>query len=133
MPQFTKVTPNLVVDDVERSLRFYEQVLGFARAFHVPDQPPFVFVCVASGAVQIFLNDRREVAKALPEHAQRIGATMGNQLFIEMESGIEAWWERVKDRAPVIMPLVTQWYGMKEFAVADPDGYVTVFAERVQS
>jgi hypothetical protein len=28
------------------------------------------------------------------------------------------------------MPIVTQWYGMREFAIADPDGYVITFAER---
>jgi len=31
----------------------------------------------------------------------------------------------------VLMPLVTQWYGMREFTIADPDGYVITFAERV--
>jgi hypothetical protein len=29
------------------------------------------------------------------------------------------------------MPLVTQWYGLREFAIVDPDGYVITFAERV--
>jgi hypothetical protein len=28
------------------------------------------------------------------------------------------------------MPLITQWYGMTEFTVADPDGYIVTFAER---
>lgn len=131
MPQFTKVTPNLIVDNVERSLRFYEQVLGFARGFLVPEQAPFVFASVTSGAVEVFFNDRTAVVKEHPEHAARLGASMGNQLFIEMEAGIDAWWEAVKDRAAVIMPPITQWYGMREFAVADPDGYVIVFAQRV--
>ena len=26
------------------------------------------------------------------------------------------------------MPLVTQFYGMREFAIEDPDGYVITFA-----
>lgn len=131
MPQFTKVTPNLIVDNIDRSLHFYEQVLGFSRAFHVPEQPPFVFACVANGGVEIFLNDKAAVAREHPQHASNLGATFGNQLFIEMTSGIEAWWGELKDRAPVIMALVTQWYGVKEFAIADPDGHVIVFAERV--
>ncbi len=131
MPQFTKATPNLIVDSIERSLVFYESVLGFSRAITVPEQPPFVFVSLQSGPVEIFLNDKGAVAKEHPEHALRLGATMGSQLFIEMTSGIDAWWTELNDRAPVIMPLVTQWYGMKEFAVADPDGYVITFAERV--
>lgn len=132
MPRFTKVTPNLIVDSVERSLQFYEQVLGFARGFQVPEQPPFVFASVTSGTVEVFLNDKAAVAKDHPEYASRLATSMGNQLFIEMASDIDAWWAALKDRAPVIMPIVTQWYGMREFAIADPDGYVIIFAQRVQ-
>lgn len=132
MPKFTKLTPNLVVDSIDRSLKFYEDLLGFSRAITVPEQPPFVFASVTSGAIEIFFNDKGDVAKQHPEHALRLGASMGNQLFIEMESGIDDWWTGLKDRAPVIMPLITQWYGMKEFAIADPDGYAIIFAERVQ-
>ena len=31
----------------------------------------------------------------------------------------------------VLWPIVTQWYGMREFAIEDPDGYVITFAERL--
>jgi uncharacterized glyoxalase superfamily protein PhnB len=31
------------------------------------------------------------------------------------------------------MPIVTQFYGMREFAIEDPDGYIITFAERVES
>jgi uncharacterized glyoxalase superfamily protein PhnB len=29
------------------------------------------------------------------------------------------------------MPLTTQFYGMREFAIHDPDGHLITFAERV--
>jgi hypothetical protein len=48
---FSKLTPNLIVDDVERSLCFYEDVLGFTRGFTVPEARPFVFGSVVSGSV----------------------------------------------------------------------------------
>jgi uncharacterized glyoxalase superfamily protein PhnB len=131
MPQFTKLTPNLVVADVGKSLSFYEQVLGFARGMTVPEQAPFVFASVTSGAIEIFLNDRADVAKNHPAIADKLNASMGGQMFVEMPAGIDEWWNAVKDRAKVIMPIVTQWYGMREFAVADPDGYVITFAQRV--
>jgi len=133
MPQFTKLTPNLVVADVGRSLTFYEQVLGFARGLTVPEQAPFVFASVTHGAIEIFLNDRADVVKNHPSLNGKLHATAGGQMFIEMPQGIDEWWAAVKDRAPVIMPIVTQWYGMREFAVADPDGYVITFAQRMQS
>jgi len=57
-----------------------------------------------------------------------IGAT--GTLFIEME-GVDALHDRLKPRVKIVMPIVTQFYGMREFAVEDVDGYVLTFAERV--
>ena len=36
----------------------------------------------------------------------------------------------LKERVPVVMPLEHKWYGVTEFAFADPDGYLITFAER---
>ena len=30
----------------------------------------------------------------------------------------------------IVMPIETKFYGMREFAIEDPDGYVITFAER---
>jgi len=56
MPQFTKLTPNLIVSSVERSLAFYAGVLGFERGMTVPDAPPYAFASVTHGRVEIFFN-----------------------------------------------------------------------------
>jgi len=129
MPHFTKLTPNLVVADVERSLAFYVDTLGFTRGLTVPDASPFVFASVTSGAVEIFFNDAAVAIKEYPAFASRpIGATA--TMFIEME-GVDALHERLEGSVKVVMPLVTQFYGLREFAIEDPDGYIITFAERV--
>lgn len=51
-----KLSPNLIVSDVDRSMAFYRDVLGFSVAQTVPDSAPYVFAIVTSGDVQIFLN-----------------------------------------------------------------------------
>ena len=51
-----KLTPNLIVSDVSRSIAFYRDVLGFSLAQTVPDGEPFVFAIMKSGDVQIYLN-----------------------------------------------------------------------------
>ena len=127
----TKLTPNLIVSNVEQSLAFYEGVLGFARGMTVPDQPPFAFGSVTSGPIEIFFNDRSTVAKESPQMAG-LAFGGGNTMFIEV-TGVDAVHDHVKARAKVIMPLVTQWYGLREFAIEDPDGYVITFAERVKN
>jgi uncharacterized glyoxalase superfamily protein PhnB len=131
-PTFNKLTPNLVVDDVERSLRFYEDVLGFTRGFTVPEARPFVFGSVVSGPIEIFFNEKDTATKEYPAFAGKpVGMT--GTMFIELEGrgGIDRLHDRLKSLAPIVMPLVTQFYGMREFAIADPDGYLITFAERV--
>ena len=129
MPHFTKLTPNLVVANVERSLAFYVDTLGFTRGLTVPDASPFVFASVTSGAVEIFFNDAAAATKEYPAFANRpIGATA--TLFMEME-GVDALHDQLKGSVKIVMPLVTQFYGMREFAIEDPDGYIITFAERV--
>jgi catechol 2,3-dioxygenase-like lactoylglutathione lyase family enzyme len=131
-PSFSKLTPNLLVEDVERSLRFYEDVLGFTRGFTVPETRPFVFGSVVSGPIEIFFNEKNTATK---EYPALLGKPVGmtGTMFIELQEsgGIEPLHERLTSIVPIVMPLVKQWYGVKEFAIADPDGYLITFAERV--
>jgi uncharacterized glyoxalase superfamily protein PhnB len=47
---------------------------------------------------------------------------------------VDALHDRLKSTVKIVMPIATQFYGMREFAIEDPDGYVLTFAERaVQS
>ncbi len=129
--QAKKLTPNLIVSSVERSLAFYTDVLSFTRAMTVPDQSPFVFASVTSGDVEVFFNDKSTVAKENPQFAGLSIGGGGNTMFIEVE-GVDALHDRIQSQAPIVMAIHTQWYGMREFAITDPDGYVITFAERVE-
>jgi uncharacterized glyoxalase superfamily protein PhnB len=129
MPHFTKLTPNLLVAKVERSLAFYVDTLGFTRGMTVPDESPLVFASVTSGGVEIFFNDAATAVKEYPAFTGRpIGAT--GTLYVETQ-GVDALHDRLKASVKIAMPLVNQFYGTREFAIEDPDGYVITFAERV--
>jgi uncharacterized glyoxalase superfamily protein PhnB len=131
--QFTDVTPNLVVADMDRSLAFYRDVLGFATLAQVPGAAPFVFAWMQRGGVNVFLNARDGVD--LPGLAARpIGGT--NTLFMTIEAdsvaaGIDALFAEIEPQAHVVMPLKDQFYGMREFGIEDPDGYIIFFAQRI--
>ena len=53
---FQSLTPNLIVNDIDRSVTFYRDVLGFEQVTTVPEEPPFVFVWLRQGTVDVFLN-----------------------------------------------------------------------------
>jgi lactoylglutathione lyase len=124
-----KLTPNLIVSNVDASLRFYEDVLGFDRSMVFPEQPPFAFASVTSGPVKIFLSDRSTVTTESPQMTD-VAFGGGNIMFIEVE-GVDDVHARIAPLVTVVMSLRTQWFGIREFAIQDPDGYVVTFAERV--
>ena len=66
-----KLTPNLIVSDVARSVAFYRDVLGFSVQQTVPDAAPFVFAIVTSGPVEIFLNSRDAAVQEYPAFKDR--------------------------------------------------------------
>lgn len=129
MPHSLKsLTPNLVVADVARSIAFYRDVLGFAVETTVPDAEPYAFAIMHAGDVRIFLNEVGSASDEYPTIMDRpIGGTL--TLFIDV-TGIRDLHRALEGRVPVVMPLDRKWYGVTEFAIVDPDGWVITFAER---
>ena len=131
--KLTDIVPNLIVADIDRSTAFYRDVLGFEVVTTVPDTAPFVFVWMKRDDVNVFLNSREGIeTESLA--ARPIGGT--NTLFMTLDAataadGVDALFAAVDGRAPIVMPLKTQFYGMREFGIEDPDGYVIFFAQRV--
>jgi uncharacterized glyoxalase superfamily protein PhnB len=127
--QIKKLTPNLIVRDVAASLKFYREMLGLETAMTVPEQAPYVFAGVTNGAVEIFFNDQKVVAAEYPKLAATIGASL--TLYMEVDV-LQDVLDRVKKAGTKISMAVTeQFYGMREFAFEDQDGYTITIAEKM--
>jgi catechol 2,3-dioxygenase-like lactoylglutathione lyase family enzyme len=129
MTQFTSVTPNLLVSNIDRSTAFYRDVLGLTVKETVPDAAPFVFVWLERDDVSVFLNDRTSVEREIDGVSARSFGGTAMMFFIITD--VDGYHATVAPQAKVVMPLKTQFYGMREFAIEDPDGHVLTFAERV--
>ncbi|HEX4914802.1 MAG TPA: glyoxalase superfamily protein [Vicinamibacterales bacterium] len=127
--KFTSITPNLIVRDIAKSTAFYRDVLGFDIKQTVPDAAPFVFVWLERDGVPVFLNDVTAAAHDYPNAAAMPPGGTAALFFVI--SGVDAYHAAVAPHANVVMPLKTQFYGMREFAITDPDGHLITFAERV--
>lgn len=125
--EFTQLTPNLVVADVARSIAFYRDVLGMTLTRTVPDEGPFVFASLECGRVEIFLNSMAAAVAEYPAFSnQHIGGTLTQ--FIQV-TGVRAMHAALDGKVTVVMPLEKKWYGVTEFAISDPDGFLITFAE----
>jgi uncharacterized glyoxalase superfamily protein PhnB len=129
MTTFTSVTPNLFVQDIDRSTSFYRDALGFSVKQTVPDAAPFVFVWLERDGVAVFLNDPKAADHDYPDASRRPPGGTATMFFIVED--VDAFHAAVARQVRVIMPLKTQFYGMREFAIEDPDGHILTFAQRV--
>ena len=128
--QIKKLTPNLVVRNVEASLKFYGEILGLEKAMTVPEQSPYVFASVSNGSVEIFFNDQKTVAAEYPKLAATIGASL--TLYIEVDHLQEVLDRVQKAGRNISMPVTDQFYGMREFAFEDGDGYTITIAQKTE-
>ena len=129
MTTFTSVTPSLLVQNIDRSTTFYRDVLGFVIKQTVPDEAPYVFVWLDRDGVAVFLNDPKTADHDYPEASRRPSGGTATMFFIV--ANVDGFHADVAPHAKVIMAPKTQFYGMREFAIEDPDGHILTFAERV--
>ena len=133
--KLSDVTPNLIVADINRSTAFYRDTLGFSVVTTVPEQAPFAFVWLQRDTVHVFLNSRESANHDLPSWGGRpIGGTNSLYILVEAETterGVDAIFDSIAGQARVVMELKDQFYGIREFGIEDPDGYVIFFAQRL--
>lgn len=80
--------------------------------------------------VPVFLNDYKAAEDYPSIAAKGFGGTAALYFIVD---DVDALHRDVAPKAKVVMPLKTQVYGMREFAVEDPDGHILTFAQRVQA
>jgi uncharacterized glyoxalase superfamily protein PhnB len=119
-----KLTPVLVVDQVEPCAAFWTGALGFARTAEVPHDGETGFVMLQRDAVEIMYQSRASVAADLPSLAEGAHRTV---LYIEV-GDLDAV-EAAVAGAEIVQPRRTTFYGMMEIGVREPGGNLIIFAQ----
>jgi len=124
MPRIFSATPCFSVADIGTTLRWYEDQLGFAGD-PFPEKEPYVFAILRRDDVEIMLQ-RIDGYKKPDIYQLRPGGVWS--AYFRME-GVTEFFESVREKVEIVQPLRRQPYGMWEFEVKDPNGYLLVFAE----
>jgi catechol 2,3-dioxygenase-like lactoylglutathione lyase family enzyme len=118
------VSPFFIARDVERSLDFYRDKLGFTvvfQEFEQPDRTPF-FAIVSRDNVMLFLKGSGE---AVP-NAQRYSWARWDAYFLVPDPDMLA--AEFEDRGVSFSEALKDTHdGLRGFELIDPDGHVLFF------
>jgi uncharacterized glyoxalase superfamily protein PhnB len=112
--------PVLYVTDMEQSICFYSDVLGFRCANRLDGWASLK-------------RDRAEIMLSLPnEHLPFEKPLFTGSFYFHVED-VDALWEPLRAKVTVVYPIENFDYGMREFAIRDVDGYILQFGQEIAS
>ncbi len=124
-----RITPVLLVKEIEPVIPFWVDRLGFTKAIEVPDGNSLGFVAFQKGTTEVMYQTFASVEKDAPPCMYAEARKGPTYLYMEVDN-FDAVLAAMKD-VKVVMPVRTAFYGMKEFAVQDPGGHFITFAQPV--
>jgi uncharacterized glyoxalase superfamily protein PhnB len=124
-----RITPVLLVKDIEPLIPFWVDRLGFAKTIEVPDGNKLGFVTFQKGSAEVMYQTYASVEKDAPKEVAATAGKGPTYLYLEVDD-LDAVLAAMKD-VKLVMPVRTAFYGMREFGVQDPGGHFITFAQPV--
>lgn len=131
-----KLTTNMMVEDVNRTVDFYNDILGFEFVMAVPENSQEVvttrqkdqvldFAMMKCGNVEMMFED------ISGNNSLFKGMHIGGSLTFYIEGdNIKELYGTLKEKVEVVKELHITFYGMEEFYIKDCNGYILAFAEK---
>lgn len=117
--------PYFLVPDVSLAGTYYQEVLGFQCEYTAGDPPEFAIY--SRGGSAVMFRRAPDPDRICPNEKQ--GGTWDVFYWVE---DLDPLYQELKGLGATFAYLpVVQPYGMKEFAVRDPNGYVLGFGQEV--
>jgi catechol 2,3-dioxygenase-like lactoylglutathione lyase family enzyme len=117
------ISPFFIVGNVDRTIAFYRDKLGFATRFKEPDEAPFFAILSRDGG-QILVKSDPEVAP-LPNPVRHPAMRWDAFVYAPDPDALAA--EFALRGAAFSRPLEDTHDGLRGFEISDPDGYVLFF------
>ena len=120
--KITELKPMLCTEDFKGTVDFYTGVLGFSAGV----------VNEEWGWGNLIIDDVSVMIAKPNEHTpyDKIGFTGS---FYFTTDDVDALWEKLKDKAPVCYGIEDFFYGMREFAIYDNNGYLLQFGQEIDA
>jgi uncharacterized glyoxalase superfamily protein PhnB len=122
------VTANLMVESVDDTLAFYKTTLGFACVASVPSaKGSLQFAIVAMDGQQLMFQERENLCEEYPIlMTDKVKPSVSIYMTVD---NFESFYAEIQSRIKVLKEEHKTFYGTREFAIQDNNGYVLTIAE----
>ena len=117
------ISPFFIVTDVDQTIAFYRDKLGFESRLRQPDQNPFFAILGRDGA-QLFVKSEAGVLP-MPNSTRHPHLRWDAYIYAPDPDALAA--EFANEGAAFSRPLQDTHDGLRGFELHDPDGYVLFF------
>jgi len=117
------ISPCFIVTDVEKTVAFYGEKLGFETRLLAPEVGPF-FAIIGRDGAQIFIKAERGVTP-VPNYTRHPHLRLDAFVYASDPDALAAEFEA--QGAEFSKPLEDTHDGLRGFEICDPDGYVLFF------
>jgi uncharacterized glyoxalase superfamily protein PhnB len=114
------LTPMLQTEDMDESIRFYTEVLGFTLDNR---DESWGWAHLTLGHVSVMFSSPNE-------HAEISKSIFSGSFYFRVQN-VDDVWEKLKDKTAVCYPIENFEYGMREFAIYDNNGYILQFGKPI--
>ncbi len=123
------LTPNIMVDDVNKTVNYYKEKFEFKLEMCVPEKGKYDWAMMKNGdAVIMFQSTESLSGELIFFKGKKIGGTLN--FYIKTKS-VKELHDSLKDEVTIVKGLEKTFYGALEFSMLDLNGYVLTFAEDV--
>ena len=128
--EYQSLSPNIGVKNVEETVRFYTEVLGFNLIMSVPSpRSGLQWAMVANGEATIMFQETDNLTEEYPQLANR--PILGAVTFYVKMKGMHALYEKLQGTKHLAKEMHKTFYGADEFAVVDNNGHILTITEDV--
>jgi catechol 2,3-dioxygenase-like lactoylglutathione lyase family enzyme len=129
MESMKKLSPILWTKDLQETISFYENILGFKGRGNFPN-----FICLSKDDVEIMFVRAQNETEGPDKNGEDFFSkpVMTGILFITVEDA-DAIWEKIKDKVIIKSSIDNREYLVRDFSILDNNGYELVFGEDISN
>ena len=122
------LTPNLMVNNVEETIEYYTDILGFTLLRTVPEKETPDWAMVKRNDVVIMFQSVKSLTNEMPRlQGEKPGG--GLTFYIKVDRITELHEELYHNEVEIISDLESTFYNTIEFSIVDMNGYLLTFSE----